>query len=756
MDEHAENVPSRMELNDNKAGMEGLDKERINQIIIEASKGSRFYDNEMKKEAHVNQRIEQLRRLLAATSSAELTQCAAQADAVILSTEQSRDLSRFIVHVDMDAFYAAVEMRDNPKLRTVPMAVGSQSMLSTSNYLARRYGVRAAMPGFIGKKLCPGLVIVPCDFSKYKATSKVVRSVLYQYDADVSMAGLDEAYLDITAHVIERQSYPPDRRTFPAKPDDRGGLTLAADSEDDDDDSAVSDGDAADSEADAGNGGAPPDDHVVLGDDDESMHTSTTVHSTTTVHTAAELVDVGVGEGGATKESAAPDGASSSEQQSSCALPGPSTVCFGLDVREAVREMRHRIWLATRVTASAGIAANCMLAKVCSDKNKPNGQFCLPNDKDAIREFISKLPVRKVSGIGKVTEKILAAFGVVTCGELLTRSAELRRLFSDAAFDYFMSIGLGIGSSWVGQTDEGPKSKSVERTFSEISVPSRLYEMCHKLSSALSRDLKRVCLKGRTVTIKIKTVNFDVKTRARTIGIPTDDEEKIFSVASGLLKAEIKHCAPQPLRLRLMGVRMSHFSEAGKPKQLSMSQLMAGKAQHAHYRQDPDDSTVPPFEVDRLVLDEDGSSCPEPAPASDGLRQAVNADRASRCNSDDDEQEGPGMSEAEWPARGGHTGSTSLDSVHALPAEYQQLQDMTCPVCGVQCQGDLQRLNAHVDVCLRKQELHGLIQTAALRKRCQTSTSITSSASKKKALPPSSSSKRDITSFFKPRDDKTT
>jgi DNA polymerase kappa len=68
----------------------------------------------------------------------------------------------------MDMFYAAVETRDNPELGSVPMAVGSKGMLSTSNYEARKFGVRSAMPGFIALKLCPNLVIVPGDMTKYK------------------------------------------------------------------------------------------------------------------------------------------------------------------------------------------------------------------------------------------------------------------------------------------------------------------------------------------------------------------------------------------------------------------------------------------------------------------------------------------------------------------------------------------------------------------------------------------------------------
>ena len=64
-------------------------------------------------------------------------------------------------------FYAACEIRDNPSLKDKPVAIGGMGMISTSNYVARKYGIRSAMPGFIGKKLCPDLIFVPGDHEKY-------------------------------------------------------------------------------------------------------------------------------------------------------------------------------------------------------------------------------------------------------------------------------------------------------------------------------------------------------------------------------------------------------------------------------------------------------------------------------------------------------------------------------------------------------------------------------------------------------------
>ena len=86
---------------------------------------------------------------------------------------------------------------------------------STSNYHARRYGVRAAMPGFIGKKLCPQLVIVPTHFDKYRAVSHQVRQILAEYDPNYCPMSLDEAYFDLTDYLVRRQEMGEEERTYP-------------------------------------------------------------------------------------------------------------------------------------------------------------------------------------------------------------------------------------------------------------------------------------------------------------------------------------------------------------------------------------------------------------------------------------------------------------------------------------------------------------------------------------------------------------
>ncbi|WP_206483809.1 DNA polymerase IV [Thalassotalea sp. G2M2-11] len=109
---------------------------------------------------------------------------------------------RKIIHVDMDAFFVSVEIRDNPNLIGKPVAVGGKSdrrgVLSTCNYIARQYGVSSAMPTAMAMKKCPNLIVVPGRMAVYKETSKVIRAIFEQYTNIIEPLSLDEAYLDLT------------------------------------------------------------------------------------------------------------------------------------------------------------------------------------------------------------------------------------------------------------------------------------------------------------------------------------------------------------------------------------------------------------------------------------------------------------------------------------------------------------------------------------------------------------------------------
>jgi len=111
--------------------------------------------------------------------------------------------NRKIVHVDMDAFYASVEQRDDPELRGRPVVVawkGKRSVVCAASYEARRFGVRSAMPAVSAERLCPEAIFVPPDFVRYKAASQAVREIFERHTELIEPLSLDEAYLDVTTN----------------------------------------------------------------------------------------------------------------------------------------------------------------------------------------------------------------------------------------------------------------------------------------------------------------------------------------------------------------------------------------------------------------------------------------------------------------------------------------------------------------------------------------------------------------------------
>ena len=114
---------------------------------------------------------------------------------------ESGSIMRKIIHIDMDAFFASVEQRDNPELRGKPIAVGydgPRGVVSTASYEARPYGVHSAMSIAQAKRRCPDLIIVPCHFERYKEVSRQIHEVFHEYTDLVEPISLDEAFLDVT------------------------------------------------------------------------------------------------------------------------------------------------------------------------------------------------------------------------------------------------------------------------------------------------------------------------------------------------------------------------------------------------------------------------------------------------------------------------------------------------------------------------------------------------------------------------------
>lgn len=520
--------------------------------------------------------------------------------------EMARDLSRTIVHVDMDAvggarwavlhslppihrarhptlmprmrrplrrlrqFYAAVHELEDPQLRAVPMAVGNDAMLTTANYVARKFGVRSAMPGYIAKKLCPQIILIPPDFSKYRAASEKVRDVLALYDPNFTTMSLDEAYLDITDHLA--------------------------------------------------------------------------------------------------------------------ALNPPRTAT------DVVCELRERICQATGgLTSSAGIAPNRMLAKICTDINKPNGQFQLPPDRAGILDFMKPLRVRRINGIGKVTERLLGALGIERCEQLLEHRTELYRLFSPASFEFFLCVALGIGSTEPAESDRVRRSIGHEFTFAPISDPATLQCKCRELSEKTAAELVSHGLCGRCVNVKLKTADFAVFTRAHSLDRYTDDVDKISTHASRLLAIELER--HPGIELRLLGVRMSQLCDredaarAPRERQVPITYFLPSlrgdappRVHHALASCDP-----APGGAGRPISDAQTGTClrTDPAPARDATL--------------------PPLPATSLPARRsrqhGADRSAMVDGTRERPIRR------FCPVCQHHLLlGSLAALETHVDMCLSEQE----------------------------------------------------
>lgn len=197
-------------LDDRKAGFDKVDKANVEALINEASKGSLFYENEQRLAALREARVREARLKcdeFHALPFVEQDALRLHAASVVAELESKRKVG-VIAHLDMDAFYASVAQKLNPALRDVPFAVGNSSMLATTNYIARGFGVRAGIPGYIGKQLCPELVFTPTDFPSYVRESREFRRVVSQYDPKYFSVGLDELTFDLEPYI--RQHYPSD------------------------------------------------------------------------------------------------------------------------------------------------------------------------------------------------------------------------------------------------------------------------------------------------------------------------------------------------------------------------------------------------------------------------------------------------------------------------------------------------------------------------------------------------------------------
>ena len=336
---------------------------------------------------------------------------------------------RKIVHIDMDAFYASVEQRDDPSLKGKPVAVGGSAergVVAAASYEARAFGVRSAMPSMQAVRLCPELVFVRPRFEAYRAVSRQIRAIFCDYTPHVEPLALDEAYLDVT--------------------EDLRGIGSAT--------------------------------------------------------RIAELI-------------------------------------------------RARIKAETGLTASAGVSYNKFLAKLASDQNKPDGLCVIRPGEGA--EFVAELPVRRFHGVGPRGAEKMARLGIATGADLKARDiAFLRENFGSQA-DYLYRAARGIDLRRV-DANRPRKSLGAERTFDrDLSSGPVLREALDNIIAIVWEAIEKHTVKGRTVTLKLRTADFKGLTRAKSLPQPVASREEFARLGHGLL-AEL---LPLPQPVRLMGLTLS-------------------------------------------------------------------------------------------------------------------------------------------------------------------------------------------------------
>ncbi len=347
-------------------------------------------------------------------------------------------IERLIVHIDMDAFFAAVEQRDNPAFRGKPVVVGAEpkkgkgrGVVSTCSYEARKYGIYSAMPISIAYRKCPQAVFLPVDMEKYARVSGQIHKILYDFTPDIESISIDEAFLDISA-------------TY--------------------------------------------------------------------------------------KLFGTPYGA--------CAL------------------MKLRIKEEVGLTASVGLAPTKMAAKIASDFKKPDGLVEVKQEN--LLDFLWPLDIGRIWGIGKKTQGVLNEMGIITIGDFA--KTDVRKIIDllGKNGEYFWRLANGRDSSEV-ELEKEAKSISNEITFEEdIADKEKIMSAFISLCEKVSRRLRGDCLKGKTVTLKIRFKGFYTATKSVTLSSSTNFVDVLISKVKQLYN----NPEFQNRLVRLVGVRVSNLCPA--------------------------------------------------------------------------------------------------------------------------------------------------------------------------------------------------
>ncbi|QYA41950.1 DNA polymerase IV [Macrococcoides bohemicum] len=341
-------------------------------------------------------------------------------------------MERRIIHIDMDAFYAQVEQRDNPDLKGKPVIVGGKSrnrgVVATASYEARKFGVHSAMPTARAHQLCPDGYYVSPRFDVYKEVSSQIMSIFKGYTDIVQPVSLDEAYLDIT-HLVRK---------------DLGASQIAA-------------------------------------------------------------------------------------------------------------FIKRDILTATNLTCSAGVSYNKFLAKIASGMNKPNGLTVIHYGN--VEQILTELPIGEFPGVGKVTEEKMQRLKIMNGKDLRDKSElELIELFGKKGSSLYQKA-RGIGSDIINM-DRVRKSIGKESTFShDVQDEAFILQTMRTHSEKVALKLQDLNKVSDTITVKIKTSDFESHTKQTKILDFTDQADTIYNTAV-LLYTDLKE---EFNNIRLVGVSVGNL-----------------------------------------------------------------------------------------------------------------------------------------------------------------------------------------------------
>jgi DNA polymerase-4 len=233
------------------------------------------------------------------------------------------------------------------------------------------------------------------------------------------------------------------------------------------------------------------------------------------------------------------------------------------------RSIKERILQETSLTASVGIAPNKSIAKIASEISKPDGLIVCPSGKE--KEFVSNLPLKYLWGAGKKTIEKLNDLGYTTIGEVASGPPDvMERIFGKHGLNLWR-LANGIDGRPV-HTGSGRKSISEETTFIEdVDSDSYVEHVLFKISDRLTRSMRNLGIKGRTVTVKIRLQDFETFTRSRTLEERVNDMQTIRKTALELYRQFRRG----ERKVRLVGISVSNL-DAGPPERVEQFELFRG------------------------------------------------------------------------------------------------------------------------------------------------------------------------------------